>query len=536
MHLTPGGAMRAAMRMAMCAAMRAAIRATALIAALSPAVAKAQSVTPAVRAWRQQHESEIVRELADLVAIPDVARDHADILKNAAMIRTMLERRGITARILDNGDAPPAVFGELRAPGATRTVGLYAHYDGQPVNPPDWATPPFQPTLRARPGDDGSLGAVQAMPASGRVDPEFRLYGRGAADDKGPLVAMLAAVDALHATGITPTVNLKFFFDGEEEAGSAHVLAILDREKELLRADVWLFADGPMHQSRRMQVVFGARGDMGVEMTAYGPAHALHSGHYGNWSPNPASLLTDAIASMRTGDGRILIDHFFDDIPAISATEHAAIRALPVTDTTLKRELLLGGTEAGNALLAERILLPAVNLRGIRSGQVGQLATNSIPTDATASIDFRLVPNQTPAHVRELVEAHLRARGWYIVHEQPADSVRLNHEKVMRLAWGAGAPAVKTSMDLPVSKAIRSVISEATGSAVLAAPMMGGSLPIDIFEAALHVPLIMVPIANHDDNQHAKDENLRVQNLYDGVEIFAALMVRLGPAWSGVIP
>jgi acetylornithine deacetylase/succinyl-diaminopimelate desuccinylase-like protein len=299
---------------------------------------------------------------------------------------------------------------------------------------------------------------------------------------------------------------------------------------------VWLFADGPMHQSRRMQVVFGARGDMGVEMTVYGPAHALHSGHYGNWAPNPGVLLTDAIASMRTGDGKILIDHFLEDVPPISETERAAIRALPVTDTELKRELLLGGTEAGNALLAERILLPAVNLRGIRSGQVGALATNSIPTDATASIDFRLVPNQTPAHVRELVEAHLRARGWFIVHDVPADSVRLNHEKVMRLAWGAGAPAVKTSMDLPVSIAIRGVVSEATGSTVLAAPMMGGSLPIDIFESALKVPLIIVPIANHDDNQHAKDENLRMQNLFDAIEIFAALMARLGPTLGGVVP
>jgi acetylornithine deacetylase/succinyl-diaminopimelate desuccinylase-like protein len=414
---------------------------------------------------------------------------------------------------------------------------LYAHYDGQPVNPPDWATPPFQPTLRAQPGENGSLGAVQAMPTSGRVDPEFRLYGRGAADDKGPLVAMLVALDALKATGNTPTVNVKFFFDGEEEAGSAHVRTILERERDLLRADVWLFADSPVHPSRRMQVVFGARGDMGVEMTIYGPSRALHSGHYGNWAPNPAVLLTDVISSMRTGDGRILIDHFLDDVPPISATDHAAIRALPVIDGDLRRELLLGGTEAGNALLAERILLPAVNVRGIRSGQVGSLATNSIPTDATASIDFRLVPNQTPAHVRELVEAHLRARGWFITHDEPADSVRINHAKVVRLAWGSGgAPAVKTSMDLPISRAIRSVVSEATGSAVLAVPMMGGSLPIDMFADVLKVPLIIVPTVNHDDNQHAKDENIRVQNIYDGIEIFAALMTRLGPAWGGVVP
>lgn len=509
----------------------------ALVAVAAPIAARAQSVTPAVRAWREQHEAEIVKELADLVAIPDVARDHANIVRNAEVIRGMLVRRGVAAKILDNGDAPPAVYGEIRAPGATRTIGLYAHYDGQPVNPPDWATPPFEPTLRAKPNENGSLGAVQPMPASGRVDPEFRLYGRGAADDKGPLVAMLFAIDALKATGNKPTVIVKFFFDGEEEAGSAHVRTILEREKDLLRADVWLFADSPVHPSRRMQVVFGARGDMGVEMTVYGPSRALHSGHYGNWAPNPAVLLTDALASMRAGDGRILIDHFFDDVPPISATDRAAIRALPVIDGDLRRELLLGGSEANNALLAERILLPAVNVRGIRSGQVGSLATNSIPVDATASIDFRLVPNQTPAHVRELVEAHLRARGWFITHEEPADSIRLNHARVVRLAWGGGgAPAVKTSMDLQVSKAIRSVVSEATGSPVLAVPMMGGSLPIDMFESVLKVPLIIVPTVNHDDNQHAKDENLRVQNLFDGIEIFAALMTRLGPAWSGVVP
>ncbi len=477
-----------------------------------------------------------MRELADLVAIPDVARDHANIVRNAEAVKALMERRGIKAQILDNGDAPPAVYGEIRTPGASRTIGLYAHYDGQPVNPPDWATPPFQPTLRARPGDDGALGAVQPIPASGRVDPEFRLYGRGAADDKGPLVAMLFAVDALKATGNEMTVNVKFFFDGEEEAGSAHVRAILEREKELLRADVWLFADSPVHPSRKMQIVFGARGDMGATMTVYGPARATHSGHYGNWAPNPASMLADALSSMRSGDGRILIDHYLDDVPPITATDRAAIRALPVIDDELRHELLLGGTEAGNALLAERILLPAVNIRGMTSGQVGALATNSIPVDASASIDFRLVPNQTPQHVRELVEAHLKARGWWIVHGEPADSVRLNHAKVMRLAWGGGAPAVKTSMDLPVSNAIRSVVSAATGAPVLAVPMMGGSLPIDIFESELKVPLIIVPTVNHDDNQHAKDENVRVQNLYDGVEVFAGVMARLGVVWGGVVP
>ena len=301
---------------------------------------------------------------------------------------------------------------------------------------------------------------------------------------------MLAAVDALQATGNKPTATIKFFFDGEEEAGSAHVRTILQRETATAaRGRLALRGFSGTSEPAGCRSCSVRAATWVSTMTVYGPSRALHSGHYGNWAPNPAMMLTEALASMRTGDGRILIDHFLDDVPPISATDLAAIRSLPVIDGELKRELLLGGSEAGNALLAERILLPAVNLRGIRSGQVGPLATNSIPTDATASIDFRLVPNQTPEHVRELVEAHLRARGWYVVHDAPADSVRLSHQKVMRLAWGGGgAPAVKTSMDLPVSKAIRSVLSEAIGAPVLAVPMMGGSLPIDMFEVGARGP------------------------------------------------
>ena len=148
---------------------RRALLGAALVAALDPSSVRAQSVTPAVRAWRQQHEAEVVKELADLVAIPNVARDHANIVKNAEAVRALMERRGIKAQILDNGDAPPAVYGELRTPGATRTVGMYAHYDGQPVNPPDWTTPPFQPTLRAPPNENVG-GSAKLMPSSPPVN------------------------------------------------------------------------------------------------------------------------------------------------------------------------------------------------------------------------------------------------------------------------------------------------------------------------------------------------------------------------------
>jgi len=498
--------------------------------------AAAQSITPAVRAWREQHELEIVRELTMFLAIPNLASDAMNVRRNAEALRTMLERRGVTAHLLENGAYPPAVFGELQAPGAVRTVMFYAHYDGQPVEPREWMTPPWQPTLRSAPSENGAAGAVLAMPAQGRFDPESRLYARSASDDKSPIIAMLAALDALKATGTPRTVNLKFFFEGEEEAGSAHLTPLLEHNPALLAADVWLFCDGPVHQSRKMQIVFGARGVMGLELTAYGPSRALHSGHYGNWAPNPAALLSELIASMRDGDGKILIDHYLDDVLPTTAAERAAVRALPPIDDELRRSLLLGGSEASGAPLFERIMQPAINVRGLRSGQVGALATNSVPTSAQASLDFRLVPRQTPARVRELVEAHLVKRGWFVVHEEPTDAVRLAHPKVARLDWEGGYASVRTSMDLPASRAVRRVASEAIGAEVLALPTLGGSLPLNTFAELFKAPLITVPIVNHDNSQHAKDENLRLQNLWDGIELFAGLMARLGPAWNGPVP
>ena len=247
-------------------------------------------------------------------------------------------------------------------------------------------------------------------------------------------------------------------------------------------------------------------------------------------------LMVELLASMRDGEGTILIDHYLDDVAPPTAAEVAASRALPPVDDQLRRDLLLARTEANNALLAERILLPAMNLRGIRMGAVAPLATNSIAPSASASIDFRLVPNQTPEKVRALVEAHLTKRGWYVTHDSVTAAMRLAHPRLVRLQWEDGYPATRTSMELPVSLALRKVVSEAVGSEVLVRPTSGGSLGQNIFVEVLKVPVIGLPIVNHDNNQHAKDENLRLQNLWDGIEVLGSVMARLGTAWPGVVP
>ncbi len=489
----------------------------------------AAEVRDAVRAWRKAHAREIVEEFTRLLRFPNVASDQADIDRNARQIFIMLRKRGFEARMLSTGNLkPPIVLGELNTPGATRTLIVYAHYDGQPVDKTQWSSDPWVPVLRDGRVEDGARErALTELDAAGDGADEWRLYGRSTSDDKAPIIGLLAALDALAAARVPRSVNLKVFFEGEEEAGSPNLETFLRGRIDLLKGDLWLLCDGPVHASRRMQLFFGARGVTGVELTVYGPARALHSGHYGNWAPNPALELAQLVASMRDRDGRVTIEGFADAVRPPSEAERQALAQVPDPDDALRTELLLHATEAGNARLAERIMLPALNVRGLESGHVGERATNSIPTTARASLDFRLVPDQTPAGVRAAVEAHLRRQGFFVTADEPTPEQRRAHPRLVRAQWGAGYPAARTDMNLPIARDVRRVVDEAVGGSLVVVPTLGGSIPMYLFAEALHTPVIGVPIANHDNNQHAANENLRLKNLWDGIELYAALFARL---------
>jgi acetylornithine deacetylase/succinyl-diaminopimelate desuccinylase-like protein len=484
----------------------------------------------AARTYREAREATILKDFAALLAMPNVAQNLADVRRNAEYLEGQLRSRGITPQLLEVENAPPAVYGELKSPGAGRTVVFYAHYDGQPVDPRQWQGAPFTPVLRDKALYQG--GHDIPFPAAGqRVGGESRIYARSAGDDKASIMAMLTALDAMRASGMNPSVNIKFFFEGEEEAGSAHLEAILRKYKDLLRADAWLFCDGPVHQSGQQLIAFGERGVVGLELTVFGPTRPLHSGHYGNWAPNPGALIANLIASMRDDDGHIRIARYYDDVKPISAAEHRAIAALPPIDATLRTSLGLGRTEADNALLAERIMVPALNVRGIRVGGVRELGANVISTEAYASFDFRLVPDQKPEHVKELVERHIALQGYHIVRDVPDSATRLRYPRIARMEWDNGYPAHRTALDDPFGRALIAAASDGAPKAPLVVPTIGGSGPSYLFTDILGTPVISLPIANYDDNQHAANENLRVQNLWDGIELYAGIFARLGKTW-----
>ncbi len=491
---------------------------------LSQAASAQSPAVEAARAYRAAHGAEILAGFAELLAIPNVGSDSAGIHRNAVFIQAAFERSGARIERLKLPGAPPLIYGEIDVPGATRTLGVYVHYDGQPVDETRWTHAPWQPTLYTASMEQG--GQPRPMPAPGEaVDPAWYLYARSAGDDKAPLGALLAALDALRDAGLALTSNVRFLFEGEEEMGSPHLARYLERYGDRYAdVDVWLFCDGPVHQSRRPQLVFGVRGVTGLEVTVYGATRSLHSGHYGNWAPVPGFLLADLLASMKDEDGRVRIDGFYDSVAPLGQAERAALANLPSFDDELRQELGLARTEGEGASLAERLLLPALTVKGLESGNVGAKARNVIPATATASLGIRLVKGNDPEAMLDLVEAHIRRQGFHIVRDDPDHATRLRYPKIARVTRGGGYPAARTPMDLPLAQAVIWSMTDAAGEAPILVPALGGSLPLYLFTDVLGKPALIVPIANHDDNQHAPDENLRLANLFYGIDLYAALL------------
>jgi acetylornithine deacetylase/succinyl-diaminopimelate desuccinylase-like protein len=475
-----------------------------------------------VRDYRRANEAQIIKEFTTLLAIPNVAADTQNIRRNAAFIAAMMKQRGLDPRLLEGPtpNIPPAVYAEWKTPGAQRTLLLYAHYDGQPTDTKQWTvTQPWTPILSAERPRPPSL------PQPGSFNPEARIYARSASDDKAGVMAILNAFAALKAKNIPLTSNIKFLFEGEEEAGSPHLGEIIKANRELLAADAWIICDGPVHQSGKKQVVFGARGDVNVDVTIYGAKRPLHSGHYGNWSPNPAMMLARLLASMKDDDGRVTIDGWYSDVEPLGQRELRAIAESPQYDEELKKQLGLSRTENSGKSLMELINVPSLNINGFASGDVGALARNVIPTTASAVLDLRLVKGNDHARQVERLIAHIRKQGYFITEHDPTDAERAQHPLIARVnVRPGGYNAERTSMELPVSLAVIAAVQTTTPDKIVLLPTSGGSLPLSIVTDNLKTVTISVPIANYDNNQHAENENVRLQNLWDGIETFAALM------------
>lgn len=477
----------------------------------------------AVDSYIESRQQAIVSELVSLVSIPNATSDTENIRRNAQQLRSMLQRRGLRAEVIET-DGNPIVYGELTVPQARRTLLIWAHYDGQPADPKGWRqTSAFTPVLRDGRLEDGArvVGDVRKIE---KFNPDWRLYGRSAADDKSSIVALLAALDALRGAGVSPTSNIRVVLDGEEKSGSPSMPAVVRQHREKFTADLLLAFDGAQHQNGKPTIAFGFRGSLGLELTVYGPKGGAHSGFYGNWVPNPGMRLAHLLVSMRDEEGRVLVGGFYDGIAPLTPDEQAMLKAVPDDPASLMKQFAIAAPERSDLPLQDALQLPALNIRGLSSASVGADTRTIIPDRAVAAIEVRLVQETAPAAIVEKIRAHLRNQGYHLVESEPDDTTRARYPRIAKLVIGVGANGYRTSPLATQSQLLTKAVADMFGEQPVRLRTLGGTLYVLAFIEAFQLPAIALPIFNFDSNQNADNENLRLGHLFNGVRTFAAVL------------
>lgn len=465
-----------------------------------------------------------VPEFLQLLSIPNVADNAGDIQKNAAFLETALRKRGFSTQLLANPANRPLVFARLDAPVAgRRTVLFYIHFDGQPVSPERWSQPsPFSPVVKQHDADGKWAQVPSERLQASPFDPELRIFARSASDDKAPIMMLLTAIDLLNAEGAAPAFNIKLILDSEEEIGSPSLAGVVASNRALFDADALVILDGPVHASGRPTLVFGNRGIIQTKLVVYGPKVALHSGHYGNYVPNPAMRLARLLASMKDDDGRVLVPGYYDGIE-LTASDRALLAATGDDDAALRKRLGIAKAEGVGDTYQTSMQYPSLNVRGISSAAVGETAANVVPSEAVAELDFRTTPEAEGPRLFALVKRHIERQGYYLTDGPPTDEERALHDKLASFTSGAAVNAVRMSADAPVGQWAYAA-GAASGETPVRIRMVGGTVPTATLVDALHLPFVIVSTVNADNNQHTHDENLRMGHFVSGTRTIHSLL------------
>jgi acetylornithine deacetylase/succinyl-diaminopimelate desuccinylase-like protein len=465
------------------------------------------------------------REYLELLSLPNDAINPPDIQKNVEFLERAFGKRGFTTRRLDNG-AKPLLFAEWpkKAPGA-KTVLFYMHLDGQPVVDREWSQPgAWKPVVKKR----NAAGAWDIVSSdvlfAPALDPELRVFARSASDDKAPILMFLAAFDGLKQAGADPAINVKVLLDSEEEKGSPTMRAVAEANKELLACDALIIQDGPRHQSEHPTLVFGNRGAAHVTLVVYGPRSPLHSGHFGNYVPNPAMRLARLLASMKDDQGRVTIRGYYDRVK-LTAAEKKILAETGDDEAAIRRRTGISVAERVGGNLQEAIQFPSLNVRGMAAASVGDKASNVIPHQAIADFDLRTTPETPPEYLFGLIEKHVQAQGYHLIKGPPTDEERASRDKLATLTLESGSRAVRTPLDAPVGKWVYASLEHTSQSGKpVRIRMMGGSVPTDSLVEVLGAPFVIVPLVNGDNNQHTFDENMRVGHYVEGIRAIAGML------------
>jgi acetylornithine deacetylase/succinyl-diaminopimelate desuccinylase-like protein len=465
-------------------------------------------------------------ELREFLSIPNNALIAEHVRKNLDYLTRAFEKRGFTTSELPT-ISRTALLAERQVKGAEKTILFYMHFDGQPIDPSKWEQPDaYTPVLKRRKNDGSGWEIIDWNMAEDDFDDEWRVFARSASDDKSPIIMFLQAMDIMQERKQNLNYNIKVILDPEEEQGSIGLPGAVKTYSQALSADRMVIFDGPMHDSNQPTLVFGTRGIAGIELTVFGPRTPQHSGHFGNYAPNPALRLSKLLASMKDDEGKVTIAGFYDGIeltPAIMAI----LRAVPDDQAQIKQRVGIAETDKVGSNYQEAMQYPSLNIRGFRSGWVGDEARTIVPDKAVATIDIRLVPETDGATLVGLVKKHIQEAGYLIIENRdPTEEERMTYGKIIRFDHDAAAmwKAFYTPIISSTGLWLYETLSKAHSSEVARIRLAGGSVPIAFFVQELKIPAVLVPLVNPDNGQHSPNENLRLGHYRNGIKSVLAIL------------
>ncbi|WP_049981865.1 M20/M25/M40 family metallo-hydrolase [Halolamina rubra] len=435
-------------------------------------------------------------DLIELVAQPSISATGEGIRECARLERERCLEYGFDEAEIVETSGHPAVLAHAYVgndpDNDAPTALVYGHYDVQPVDPEEWTSPPFEPEIRVEDGQE-------------------LLYGRGTVDNKGQHFTYPCAVRTLRDTVGLPC-NVTLLLDGEEESGSPNLIDAVEAREDRLAADVSINSDGPIDGSGRPSVSFGNRGILVVGVDVSGPKGDLHSGHYGGAVPSPAWELIRLLGTMRDEHGRIAIDGFYDAVAGVPEPDRELLDEFEPDPEQLQADLDIGGFQdgPGETFLEQTLYYPSLNVNGLASGHGEDGFKTIVPSDASATIDMRLVVEQDPNEIFELFEQHVEAH---------ADD-RLE----TTVTYHASMDPMRTPIDTPYFDPVVDAVTDGWGEEPIVKPSTGGSAPYALFTDYLGLPHASIPYGQNDNNQHSPDERFAVEHFRKGIRTSARLL------------
>ena len=421
----------------------------------------------------------------------------------------------------------PLLLAEKKIHDDLKTILIYLHLDGQPVDITRWnQEDAFKPVFKKNENGifiEDDWNKIASYNYSELDDKDIRIFARSSSDAKGPVMMLIQALKFMKLKNIDQEFNIKLIMDFEEEIGSPSLPSAVEVHKEKLESDALLIFDGPQHASGLPTLNFGNRGISSITLKTYGPIVPQHSGHFGNYAPNPVFRMSNILSSMKDENGIVKIKGYYDGINITDEVKEY-LDAVPDNEDEMKDKMEFKTPESVGNSYQEAIQYPSLNVRGIRSGWVGSEVRTIVPSECIAEIDVRLVIETDGYKLHDLIKKHIESLGYIVTDKEPSKEMRLKYDKIVRFNSRVSYPAFRTDINSDLGIWLKDVMVKTFGKEPVLKRTSGGSVPISPFVNTLNIPAVGVPTVNKDNNQHSPNENIKITNYIKGIETFIGIL------------